>query len=194
MSTTRKALVAAGVHLHAQARILQLTWSWADRAVLECGLPCVRLPPASCESARGNNRSFFGLGYVFPRGYCSINCRGNEVDGAVSEIQHACKAITRLCQRSRGGLTVAEVPAGAATDTKPSATRRIDPRAVPVMAGKRAPDRPATVGKADFTSLEKNTGATHFDATRSTVVSRSMFTDEFRNPDGTCTIPGYRGK
>ncbi|MEV5714652.1 PA14 domain-containing protein [Amycolatopsis mediterranei] len=86
------------------------------------------------------------------------------------------------------GLTVADVPAGAATDTKPSATRRIDPREVPVMASKRAPDRPAKVGNADFTPLEKNTGATHFDATRSIVVSRSMFTDEFRNPDGTHTV------
>lgn len=39
------------------------------------------------------------------------------------------------------GLTVAEAPVSAATDTKPAATRRIDSRDVPVIASKPALDR-----------------------------------------------------
>jgi hypothetical protein len=42
--------------------------------------------------------------------------------------------------------------------------------------------------EADFGPLATRGSSSHFDSHRSRVVSRSMFTDEYQNPDGTRTF------
>jgi hypothetical protein len=55
--------------------------------------------------------------------------------------------------------------------------------------GSAAPAKP----DADFTPVSTASGRSHFDAHRSQVVSRSMFTDEYTNPDGTHTFKQSSG-
>jgi hypothetical protein len=69
------------------------------------------------------------------------------------------------------------------------AVKTVDPRdlpALPAVPGAPPVSR-AAAPDADFTPLEKRDGG-HFDPRRSKVVSRSMFVDEYANPDGTRTL------
>jgi RHS repeat-associated protein len=86
------------------------------------------------------------------------------------------------------GVTALEVPAAA--EPKPSPVGRIDPRDVPVLPGKPASQPAASVSKANFGPLSTRSGmaGSHFDPKRSQPVSRSMFGEEYVNPDGTHTF------
>ncbi|HEY3609842.1 MAG TPA: hypothetical protein VGL06_20250 [Pseudonocardiaceae bacterium] len=74
----------------------------------------------------------------------------------------------------------APLPAGALPPLPPGVT------STPAPPRQTAPAKPA----ADFGTLTTAIGksGSHFDATKSTVVSRSMFTTEYLNPDGTHSV------
>jgi RHS repeat-associated protein len=85
------------------------------------------------------------------------------------------------------GITSAEAvlpPAAAAAAARPA----VDPRSVPVLPTAPASTpaaRPAP--KADFTPMAK-AGESHFDPKRSKIISRSTYTEEYLNPDGTHSV------
>ncbi|WP_176926858.1 PA14 domain-containing protein [Actinokineospora alba] len=76
------------------------------------------------------------------------------------------------------------IPVPAAADPAPSS--RVDPRTLPLLRSENAKPEPIAGAdpKADFTPLSGNS-ASHFDPKRSKAVSRSMFAEEYENPDGT---------
>jgi RHS repeat-associated protein len=71
---------------------------------------------------------------------------------------------------------------------EPPKSTAVDPRLLPVLPGE--PARPEPIAgpdpKADFAPLS-GVRPSGFDPQRSKIVSRSMFTEEFENPDGTRT-------
>ncbi|GDY32781.1 hypothetical protein GTS_44140 [Gandjariella thermophila] len=73
-----------------------------------------------------------------------------------------------------------------------SAAKRIDPRDVPVLSTKHAPPPAGDPAKpkGDFAPLStlSGPGGTHFDPARSKLISRSMFSEEYVNPDGTHSV------
>ncbi|WP_328617121.1 hypothetical protein OHS18_12780 [Amycolatopsis sp. NBC_00355] len=84
-----------------------------------------------------------------------------------------------------GGEAVAAPPRAPAT-AKP-----IDPRDVGLLpSAAPAPVAPQTPSKADFAAQSRLDGGagTHFDPQRSTLVSRTMFTTEYVNADGTHSV------
>src|SRR5438046_1268867 len=90
------------------------------------------------------------------------------------------------------GVDAAVLP-GRAPATAPS--KAVNPRDVPLLPS-APPAKPAVAApkpNADFGPLSSRSGQSHFDAHRSVVVSRSMFTDEYRNPDGTHTFKESSG-
>jgi len=85
------------------------------------------------------------------------------------------------------GITSAEavLPSAAAAAAASSA---VDPRSVPVLpAAPVAPMAAKPAPKADFTPLAK-AGESHFDPKRSKIISRSMYAEEYLNPDGTHSV------
>ncbi|MGW3960810.1 PA14 domain-containing protein [Amycolatopsis sp. NPDC005003] len=84
------------------------------------------------------------------------------------------------------GLTAFEAPV--AVGAAP-AVHRIDPRDVPTLPGRAARQPAASVTRADFGPMSTRSGAvaSHFDPKASKPVARSMFAEEYLNPDGTRT-------
>ncbi|SMC60718.1 PA14 domain-containing protein [Kibdelosporangium aridum] len=88
------------------------------------------------------------------------------------------------------GVSLVEAPATAAPPVV-NTVKRIDPRDLPTLpSSAQAAPAPAAISTADFTPLSTRSGeqASRFDPQRSKLVSRSMFTEDFLNPDGTHTI------
>ncbi|WP_020647210.1 PA14 domain-containing protein [Amycolatopsis balhimycina] len=86
------------------------------------------------------------------------------------------------------GMTAFDVPTAAGAPPAAAAPRRIDPRDVPVIPGRPVVADPVAVAKAGFGPMSTRAGtAAHFDPRRSRLVSRSMFAEEYENPDGTRT-------
>lgn len=89
-------------------------------------------------------------------------------------------------------LTMTLVVGGAeAIAAPPEAPRPIDPRDVGLLSSAPpAPVAPQAPSKADFAAQTRLDGGagTHFDPQRSTPVSRSMFTTEYVNADGTHSV------
>jgi len=86
-------------------------------------------------------------------------------------------------------VTLADVPRLEQRRASAAQPREVDPHRVPVLSSGRAPDRvrdPARP-RGDFTPLSGGT-MSHFDPVRSRLVSRSMFVEEYANPDGTHTL------
>jgi len=67
-----------------------------------------------------------------------------------------------------------------------------DPRDLPLLRSKplKPPTLAAANPRADFTPMSRRAGAggSHFDPQRSRLMSRSMFTETYLNPDGTRTV------
>ncbi|WP_245822051.1 PA14 domain-containing protein [Lentzea waywayandensis] len=83
-------------------------------------------------------------------------------------------------------ISLASAPAFAAPPAKSPA---VDTTKLPVLKGQEVPAPPVAAAdpKADFTPLSKRESSS-FDPEKSKVTSRSMFVDEYTNPDGTKTI------
>jgi RHS repeat-associated protein len=86
-------------------------------------------------------------------------------------------------------LTLTGIPALERRQASAAPARGVDPHRVPVLSSGRAPDRAADPARprGDFTPLSGTT-ASRFDPERSRLVSRSMFVEEYVNPDGTRTM------
>ncbi|WIY02434.1 PA14 domain-containing protein [Amycolatopsis mongoliensis] len=88
-------------------------------------------------------------------------------------------------------LLVGSTEAIAAPPRLAEAPKPIDPRDVGLLPSPQpAPIAPQAPSKADFAAQSRLDGGagTHFDPQRSTPVSRSMFTTEYVNPDGTHSV------
>ncbi|MFD4670569.1 PA14 domain-containing protein [Lentzea sp. NPDC058450] len=83
-------------------------------------------------------------------------------------------------------ISLASAPAFAAP---PAPSTAVDPTRLPVLKGREVPAPPVAAAdpKADFGPLAKRESSS-FDPVKSQVTSRSMFVDEYTNPDGTKTI------
>ncbi|WP_211293754.1 PA14 domain-containing protein [Lentzea kentuckyensis] len=79
-------------------------------------------------------------------------------------------------------VEVVLVPSGAS-----AAPIAKNPREVALLKSATGRNEPAAKQVGDFTPLATSK-ASHFDAKRSKLVSRSMFTEEYENPDGTRTV------
>lgn len=84
-------------------------------------------------------------------------------------------------------FSLVSVPAFAAPPPKVTA---VDPASLPVLKGADVKQAPATAPadpKADFGPLAKREGSS-FDPEKSKIASKSMFVEEYTNPDGTRSI------
>ncbi|MCG8922254.1 PA14 domain-containing protein [Lentzea sp. CC55] len=84
-------------------------------------------------------------------------------------------------------ISLASAPAFAAPPAKSPA---VDTTKLPVLKGREVPAPPTAAAdpKADFGPLAAREAKSSFDPEKSKVTSRSMFVDEYTNPDGTKTI------
>lgn len=85
-----------------------------------------------------------------------------------------------------GSTITAVIPVAAAAEPAPSS--RVDPRTLPLLKSEKPKPEPIAGAdpKADFAPLSGNS-ASHFDPKRSKPLTRSMFSEEYENPDGTRT-------
>ncbi|HEV7973826.1 PA14 domain-containing protein [Amycolatopsis sp.] len=118
------------------------------------------------------------------------------VQGGFVVLRLSRAARVKVWTRSLAVVLVAAVTAGGveavAAPVTAEAVVRVDPRDVPVLSS--PPAAPvaggAVTSAGDFTAQSRLDGGagSHFDPARSTLISRSMFVEEYRNPDGTQSV------
>jgi RHS repeat-associated protein len=121
--------------------------------------------------------------------------QGGVVQGGLSVLRLLRAARVKVWTRSLAVVLVAAVTAGGvaavAAPVSAEAVARIDPRDVPVLSSPpAAPTGDAATAAGDFTAQSRLDGGagSHFDPARSTLISRSMFVEEYQNPDGTQSV------